>query len=233
MWRSGGVLSAEQPRAVNTLVLVHRKPLVDQWVERHSAFLGLDRRDIGVIGGGKRKPTGRIDVAMIQSLVRKGRVQDHVADYGHVIVDECHHVSAVSFERVLSEAKRSPLVLTERRNHLDLLADGLRPAARHLVVLHGGMKPRERRDALARLAEIPVTEERAVIATGRYIGEGFDDSRLDTLFLAMPIAWRGTLVQYAGRLHRRHAGKAKIRVYDYADGRVPVLAKMFAKRRRG
>jgi hypothetical protein len=92
-------------RATSTLVLVHRKPLVDQWVERLSAFLGLDPREIGVIGGGKRKPTGRIDVAMLQSLVRKGSVQDLVADYGHVIVDECHHVSAASFERVLSEVK--------------------------------------------------------------------------------------------------------------------------------
>jgi superfamily II DNA or RNA helicase len=312
-------------RGVNTLVLVHRKPLVDQWVERLSAFLGVDRSDIGVIGGGKRKPTGRIDVAMIQSLVRKGNVQNLVANHGHVIVDECHHVSAASFERVLSEVKarfvlgltatprrrdghhpivemqlgptrfvvdarreqarrsmaqrllvrettfeaewsreqgiqalyarlasdearnglilndvigsleegRSPLLLTERRDHLELLAAKLQPASRNLVVLHGGMKPRERSEAIARLAAIPPTEERTVIATGRYIGEGFDDPRLDTLFLAMPIAWRGTLVQYAGRLHRRHAGKSEIRVSDYVDANVPVLAKMFAKRLRG
>lgn len=312
-------------RAVNTLVLVHRKPLVDQWVERLSAFLTVDRREIGVVGGGKRKPTGRIDVAMIQSLVRKGTVQDLVAEYGHVIVDECHHVSAASFERVLSEVKarfvlgltatprrrdgrhpivemqfgparftvdarnesarralnqrlivretafssewsraqgiqalysllasdearnglilddviasleegRSPLLLTERRDHLEHLASKLGPASRNLVVLHGGMKPRERHEAIARLAEIPANQERTVIATGRYIGEGFDDPRLDTLFLAMPIAWRGTLVQYAGRLHRRHAGKREIRVHDYVDGKVPVLARMYAKRLRG
>jgi superfamily II DNA or RNA helicase len=72
-----------------------------------------------------------------------------------------------------------------------------------------------------------------VIATGKYVGEGFDDPRLDTLFLAMPIAWRGTLVQYAGRLQRRHAGKKEIRVHDYVDASVPVLAKMLAKRLRG
>jgi superfamily II DNA or RNA helicase len=312
-------------RAVNTLILVHRKPLVDQWVARLSSFLSVDPRAIGVVGGGKRRPTGGIDVAMIQSLVRKGSVQDLVADYGHVIVDECHHVSAASFERVLSEVKarfvlgltatprrrdghhpivemqlgptryvvdsrketarramaqrllvretafssewsraqgiqalyarlasddarnglilddviasleegRSPLLLTERRDHLEYFASKLVQASRNLVVLHGGMKQRERKDALARLAEIPATEERTVIATGRYVGEGFDDPRLDTLFLAMPIAWKGTLVQYAGRLHRRHTGKTEIRVHDYVDGAVPVLAKMYAKRLRG
>lgn len=311
-------------RRVNTLVLVHRKPLVDQWVERLSAFLSVARREIGVIGGGKRRPTGGIDVAMIQSLVRKGSVPDLVADYGQVIVDECHHVSAASFERVLSEVKarfvlgltatprrrdghhpivemqlgptryvvdarketarramaqslvvretafsaewsraqgiqtlyarlasdearnalilddviasleegRSPLLLTERRDHLEYFASKLAPASRNLVVLHGGMKPRERKEAIARLAEIPAADERTVIATGRYIGEGFDDARLDTLFLAMPIAWKGTLVQYAGRLHRRNAGKTEIRVHDYVDGAVPVLAKMYAKRLR-
>jgi superfamily II DNA or RNA helicase len=319
----GAHLIAE--RGVNTLVLVHRRPLVDQWVARLSAFLGLDPKDIGVIGAGKRRPTGRIDVATIQSLVRHGQVQDLVADYGHVVVDECHHVSAASFERVLSEVKaryvlgltatprrrdghhpiiemqlgpvrfaisaraqarergfehrlcvretafdaawsrdqgiqtlyaklaadearnnlilddiiaaldagRSPLLLTERRDHLEYLAEKLRPAARHLIVLHGGMTARARREALARLSAIPASEERAVIATGRFIGEGFDDPRLDTLILAMPVAWRGTLVQYAGRLQRVHAGKSQVRIHDYLDAKVPVLAKMFGKRLRG
>ncbi len=92
-------------RAVSTLVLVHRKPLLDQWVVQLSEFLGIPRKEIGVIGGGKHRGTGRIDVAMVQSLVRKGRVDDLVAGYGHVVVDECHHVSASSFERVLSEVK--------------------------------------------------------------------------------------------------------------------------------
>ena len=125
------------------------------------------------------------------------------------------------------------LRLTERRDHLDFLAARLRPVARHLVVLHGGMSAKERRAALAALGEIPAPEERAVIATGRFIGEGFDDPRLDTLVLAMPIAWRGTLVQYAGRLHRLHAGKCEVRIYDYLDAQVPVLASMFRKRNRG
>jgi len=312
-------------RGVSTLILVHRKPLVDQWVTCLSTFLGVEPKTIGVIGGGKRKATGTLDVAMVQSLVRGGTVQDLVAAYGHVVVDECHHVSAVSFERVLSEVKaryilgltatprrrdghhpivgmqlgpvrfsigtrsaaaarpfahrlvvretrfqaawsrehgiqslyatlaadearntlilddviaaleagRSPLLLTERRNHLECLAARLRPVARHLVVLHGGMSAKERRSAISALAEIPSSEERAVVATGRFIGEGFDDPRLDTLVLAMPIAWRGTLVQYAGRLHRLHAGKREVRIYDYLDHQVPVLASMFKKRSRG
>ena len=312
-------------RGVSTLVLVHRKPLLDQWVVRLSTFLGIEPKAIGVIGGGKRKATGSLDVAMVQSLVRGGTVRDLVAAYGHVVVDECHHVSAVSFDRVLSEVKaryilgltatprrrdghhpivemqlgpvrfsigarsataarpfahrlvvretrfkaawsreqgiqslyatlaadearntlilddviaaleagRSPLLLTERRDHLEFLAARLRPVARHLVVLHGGMSAKERRSALAALAGIPPSEERAVVATGRFIGEGFDDPRLDTLVLAMPIAWRGTLVQYAGRLHRLHTGKHEVRIYDYLDGEVPVLARMFKKRSRG
>jgi hypothetical protein len=92
-------------RACSTLVLVHRRPLLDQWVAQIAMFLGLEEKNIGRVGAGKRKLTGRIDVAMIQSLVRKGRVDDLVAGYGHVIVDECHHVPAFSFERVLAEIK--------------------------------------------------------------------------------------------------------------------------------
>jgi superfamily II DNA or RNA helicase len=128
---------------------------------------------------------------------------------------------------------RSPLLLTERRDHLEHLAERLRPFARHLVVLQGGMKPKERRAAFARLADIPDGEERLVLATGRYIGEGFDDARFDTLFLTLPVSWRGTLVQYTGRLHRQHPGKTQVRLYDYVDLQVPMLARMFARRRRG
>jgi len=131
------------------------------------------------------------------------------------------------------EEKRSPLLLTERRDHLEHLAARLRHFTRHLVVLHGRMKPAERRNVLARLAEIPDGEERLLLATGRYVGEGFDDARLDTLFLALPVAWKGTLVQYAGRLHRVRSGKTDVRIYDYVDGKVPVLRRMFEKRLRG
>ncbi len=105
--------------------------------------------------------------------------------------------------------------------------------ARHVIVLRGGQSEKQRRDIAARLAAIPQAEERVIVATGRYLGEGFDDSRLDTLFLTMPIAWRGTLAQYAGRLHRLNDAKREVIIYDYVDMRVPVLARMAAKRRVG
>jgi superfamily II DNA or RNA helicase len=310
-------------RRQSTLVLVHRQPLLDQWVAQLSMFLGLDPKAIGQIGGGKRKITGRLDVAMLQSLARKDSVDDLAAKYGHVIVDECHHVPAVSFERVLSEVKaryvlgltatprrrdgkhpildmqvgpvrfavdaksqaaerpfehrlivretrfrplgpvetatiqelyaaivadearnalivddvlhaleerRSPIVLTERRDHLELLAGRVRNLCKHLVVLHGGMSSRKRREIMGELAAIPDHEERLVLATGKYIGEGFDDRRLDTLFLAMPVSWRGTMTQYAGRLQRLHPNKREVRVFDYVDGEVPMLLRMFENR---
>jgi superfamily II DNA or RNA helicase len=128
---------------------------------------------------------------------------------------------------------RSPLVLTERNEHLDGLADRLNRDVRHLIVLRGGMRKKEIREVIARLAAIPENEERALIATGRYIGEGFDDARLDTLFLTLPVSWRGTISQYIGRLHRLHHRKREVRVYDYADLNVPMLARMFDRRCRG
>jgi superfamily II DNA or RNA helicase len=97
-------------------------------------------------------------------------------------------------------------------------------------VLQGGLTAKARRRSVDQLASIPDTEERLVLATGRYIGEGFDDARLDTLFLAMPISWKGTLIQYSGRLHRRHAAKTEVRIYDYVDREVPMLLRMFEKR---
>ncbi|PWG61616.1 TOTE conflict system archaeo-eukaryotic primase domain-containing protein [Spiribacter halobius] len=317
----GAFLAAK--RGCSTLVLVHRKPLMEQWVARLALFLGIAEKEVGRIGGGRQRATGRLDVAMIQSLVRKGEVSDLVAGYGQVIVDECHHLPAFSFERVLAEVKaryvvgltatptrrdghhpiltmqlgpprfiadartqaaqrafrhrlivrrtrftlpdpvqdrpiqqiygalaesedrnaqvvddilsaleagRSPLVLTERRDHLIRLAERLRGFVRHLVTFHGGMGVRQRRETRDRLAAIAEDEERLILATGRYVGEGFDDRRLDTLFLAMPIAWKGTVTQYAGRLHRLNGGKREVRIYDYVDVEVPMLARMFDKR---
>jgi superfamily II DNA or RNA helicase len=153
--------------------------------------------------------------------------------YARLAADEARNALILNDVLAALEEGRSPLVLTERRDHLDLLANALRPATRNLIVLHGGMKAAQRKAALARLSEIPKDDERVVVATGRYIGEGFDDPRLDTLVLAMPVAWRGTLVQYAGRLHRKQHGKTEVRVHDYVDSAVPVLAKMFEKRLRG
>lgn len=127
---------------------------------------------------------------------------------------------------------RSPILLTERKDHLEFFARYLSRMVKHILVLQGRMSAKERRNALDRLALIPVAEERLILATGRYIGEGFDDARLDTLFLALPISWKGTLVQYSGRLHRHHAGTREVRIYDYVDGGVPVLLRMFEKRLR-
>jgi superfamily II DNA or RNA helicase len=319
----GTYLVAE--RACSTLIVVHRRPLLDQWMAQLSLFLGIQPREIGQIGAGKTIPNGHLDVAMIQSLLRKGEVDDLVASYGQIIVDECHHVPAVSFERVLAAAKaryvvgltatpqrrdghhpivgmqlgptrfavtptsqaaqrpfghklvvrdtgftttdagslsmqdlyaklaadekrnrlilddviqaleegRSPLLLTERKDHLEYFAARLEKFARHLVVLQGGMRPKARREANERLAGIPDDEERLVLATGRYIGEGFDDARLDTLFLALPVSWKGTLIQYTGRLHRLHPAKKEVRIFDYVDRDVAMLLRMFEKRLRG
>ena len=130
---------------------------------------------------------------------------------------------------------RSPLVLTERRDHLDTLASELRSSlgdAADVIVLRGGMRTADRRAALAALG-VAGARRRVVLSTGRYLGEGFDDARLDTLFLAMPIAWKGTLAQYVGRLHREHTGKRDVVVHDYIDGLVPVLARMGEKRQAG
>lgn len=102
-------------------------------------------------------------------------------------------------------------------------------AVRHIVILRGGRSAKERREVEAQLASIPITEERLLLATGRYIGEGFDDARLDTLFLAMPVSWKGTLVQYAGRLHRLRPTKREVRIIDYVESKVPMLARMCEK----
>lgn len=130
-------------------------------------------------------------------------------------------------------AKRSPVVLTERREHLDTLARLLsqRIHASRVIVMAGGMGKKQRKQLVDKIANIPAGEPRVIVATGRYLGEGFDDERLDTLFLALPISWRGTLTQYAGRLHRLNTTKKEVIIYDYVDFQIPVLAKMYARRR--
>jgi very-short-patch-repair endonuclease len=130
-------------------------------------------------------------------------------------------------------AGRSPLVLTERNEHMDRLEQALAPKVPHLVVLRAGMGKKQRRMVAERLAAIPRDEPRVLLATGKYVGEGFDDARLDTLFLTLPVSWRGTVAQYAGRLHRLYDGKREVRIHDYADLDVPMLARMFDRRCRG
>ncbi len=316
-------------RAVNTLVLVHRRQLLDQWITQLSEFLDLQPVEIGQIGGGKRKPSGIIDIALIQSLWRKGKTDDIVEEYGHLIVDECHHIPASSFEQVarqsrakyvtglsatvtrkdghqpivfmqcgpvrhrvtakqglithpfqhlvifretqfsmphsegkekvsihevyealisnksrnnlifedvmkfIAEENRSPLIITERREHLEMLALQFQPYVQNVIVFKGGMGQKQRLKLYEKLASIPDNEERLLISTGRYLGEGFDDARLDTLFLTLPISWKGTIAQYAGRLHRFHYNKKDVRIYDYIDLNVPMLERMYKKRLRG
>lgn len=310
-------------RKINTLVLVHRRQLLDQWQERLSMFLDMPPTLIGSIGGGKVNRIGVVDVAVIQSLHRKEAVQDLVAEYGQVIVDECHHLSAFTFERVMRAVKakyiigltatpsrkdghhpiiqmqcgpirfgtnskamtettpfrhivtprltafqmpartadtgiqdiyraltqdemrneliasdvrtclrenRSPLLLTGRTDHLLHLAEALNGDTEHLFLLKGGMGKKQRKAIDEAIKAVPDSAPRLILATGSYIGEGFDDARLDTLFLAMPISWKGTLQQYVGRLHRLHDRKRFVQVYDYVDIKEPILARMYERR---
>ena len=152
--------------------------------------------------------------------------------FKEMVADEARN--DLIFDDVLKslEAKRSPVVLTERNDHLDYLQKRFSPFVRNLVVLRGGMSAKDRKVATTALNAAD-GDERLILATGRYIGEGFDDARLDTLFLTMPIAWKGTLAQYVGRLHRLHDRKKDVLVMDYVDQAVPVLARMAAKRRAG
>jgi superfamily II DNA or RNA helicase len=309
-------------RQVNTLILTHSRQLLDQWKERLETF--IEGASVGVVGGGKKKPTGQIDVATYQSLINKkdNTVSSLVREYGQVIIDECHHISAPRYEMLLNEVSaryvvgltatpdrqdghqkimfmvagpvrhkvraehssrfvqrliirerhesppsdiyqsggrphvasvyrwlsQSParnqdivqdvascarsqancLLLTERREHAERLAIMLDAESISSVVLRGGMRVRERRAAEARLHDAQV-----IVATGKYIGEGFDLPRLDTLFLVLPIAWKGTLAQYAGRIHREADGKQEVTVYDYLDTGLPMLERMFQKREKG
>jgi superfamily II DNA or RNA helicase len=277
---------------------------------------------VGSIGGGKAKPTGKIDIAVMQSLSRQGEVNPLVENYGHVIVDECHHVGAVSFDNILKRAKakyvlgltatpirrdgqqpiifmqcgpirytatkpetaphdlevvprplhkrielpegtgiqdifrhlandlertaaiaadiisaygqsRKVLVLTERTEHLDAIHTTIVKQVPTLFVLHGRMPKKLRTDLLMELNALPPDAPRVLLATGKLVGEGFDHPPLDTLILAMPISWKGTLQQYAGRLHREHATKTDVRIIDVIDTGHPALMRMWDKRERG
>jgi very-short-patch-repair endonuclease len=153
--------------------------------------------------------------------------------YDELIVDAARN--ALICDEVLDavRAGRSPIVLTERKAHLDRLAAQLGPAVRHLVVLRGGLGASALRARMEQLEATAGEDGRVLLATGGYIGEGFDDARLDTLFLTLPVSWQGKIAQYVGRLHRLHDRKREVRVYDYADLNVPVLARMFERRCRG
>ena len=309
-------------RGVNTLVLVHRAELLKQWRERLRAFLDVGKEIVGTIGGGTTKPTGRIDIAVMQSLSRHGEVDPLVEDYGHVIVDECHHVGAVSFDAILRRVRaryvlgltatpirrdgqqpiifmqcgpirhaaarpadapadllviphfldrhigltpeagiqdvfrhladdperttaiagevvdlysqgRKLLVLTERTGHLEAIRAELDGRLPPPFVLHGRMSKKQRYQAVAELEALPADAPRVILATGKLVGEGFDHPPLDTLVLAMPVSWKGTLQQYAGRLHRQHASKTSVWIVDFVDTGHPALVRMWERRQRG
>lgn len=324
-------------RKTNTLILVHTQALMTQWKKSLETFLhfdmvppeepkGRDRKKtwspVGVLGAGKDTIHGIVDVAVMQSLVNGDEVKELVRNYGMIIVDECHHVSAVNFEMILkyanakyvygltatptrqdghhpiifmqcgairyrvdameqakkrsfehylvprftntrcpSEEKpkitdiykklsenemrnnmivsdivdalksgRNPIILTERREHVSLLAKLLSCYCQNVIQLVGTASAKARRETMARLEAIPADKPVVIVATGKYVGEGFDYPRLDTLFLALPIAWKGKVAQYAGRLHRDYKGKTEVKVYDYVDIHIPVLERMYQKR---
>lgn len=309
-------------RGVNTLILVHRSELIKQWQERLETFLDLKNCEIGRVGAGKSKPKGQIDIATMQSLSRKGEVSDLLENYGHVVVDECHHLSAVSFEAILKSAKaryvlgltatparrdgkhpiifmqcgpirhqagrsenmpsiqevhprfldtvinlpetagiqdvfkqlvhdparneliaadilaayaegRKLLVLSGRTEHLALLESHLIGKIDKLFVLQGRMPKKQRAAVLERLETLEESAPRVLLATASLVGEGFDHPPLNTLVLAMPVSWEGSLKQYAGRLHRSHAFKSDVRLYDYVETEHTQLARMWDKRRKG
>ena len=313
-------------RGVNTLVLVHRTELLKQWQERLQTFLDMDASAskclVGTIGGGKARPTGRVDIAVMQSLSRQGEVNALVENYGQVIVDECHHVGAASFDAILKRTKakfvlgltatpirrdgqhpiifmqcgplrhsaakpacaphdlevlprsresridlpttagiqdvfrhlvhdlarteaiaaeitwafeqgRKVLVLTERTEHLDAIHLALAGRVPPPFVLHGRMSKKQRASLIAELDALAPQAPRILLATGKLVGEGFDHPALDTLVMAMPVSWKGTLQQYAGRLHREHASKTDVRIIDFVDTGHPALLRMWDKRQRG
>lgn len=308
-------------RGVNTLVIVDRIMLLNQWKEALSHFLDVPVKDIGQIGGGKTKITDTVDLAMMQSL--KNHTNNGLLEqYGQVIIDECHHVSAVSFEKVMQfisasyihgltatpvrkdglhpligwycgevlyktnpkelskqqkfqhklsvretnvnlkavnmsdiydelsinearnrlifedimqalEEGRTPLILTERLKHLEIMKKMLKGFAKNIFVLNGNMKKKDLNEIMERMKNVSDEEEMIILSTGKFVGEGFDHPRLDSLFLTMPVGWKGTLQQYVGRLHRPHINKKEVRVYDYVDQKASVLNKMFGKRLKG
>ena len=158
------------------------------------------------------------------------RIQDI---YTGVMKNHNRNELLVSDTLTLVQEGRSPILLTERKEHAVLLASHLSGKVRNVFLLIGSEKQKDKREKLTALQNVPDDEDVVVVATGKYIGEGFDSPRLDTLLLAMPISWKGTLAQYAGRLHRNYKGKLEVRIYDYVDIHVPTLERMYHKRLKG
>lgn len=128
---------------------------------------------------------------------------------------------------------RTPIIMTGRTAHVSVLAKMLEPFCENVFCLTGTGTAKEKREAMQKLHGVPSDEQLVIIATGKYVGEGFDYPRLDTLFLALPISWKGLVAQYAGRLHRENEGKKDVRIYDYIDIREPLCDSMYRKRLKG
>ena len=308
----------------NVLIIVNRNNLLEQWKEKLSYFLGISKKEIGQIGGGKEKLNGKLDIASFQSLYKRENLDELVKNYGLVIVDECHHVAAFSFERVLKSMRakhvygltatptrkdgwhkiiymqcgdircrvnnkdsksskkvivrktnyryapleemetisfseilndmshnelrnsiilqdvkqsvadgRIPIVLTERLEHLNILRQKLEELHVPVVIYKGNMGKKKTKEMQEIIQNADKNQQaRIILATSSSIGEGFDDSRLDTLFLTMPVSWKGRIIQYVGRLHRSHKDKEELIVYDYLDN-MRILERMYYKRIKG
>ena len=159
-----------------------------------------------------------------------GGIQDA---YAGIVEDGARNDFIISDALSAISEGRTPILLTERKEHAAALASRLQGKVQNVILLIGSTGQKEKREKLAALQNVPQNETLAVVATGRYIGEGFDAPRLDTLLLTMPVSWKGTLAQYAGRLHRSYEGKREVRIYDYVDAQVPILERMYHKRLRG
>ena len=150
------------------------------------------------------------------------------------LADDAERTDTIAAEVVDAFARgRKILVLTERTEHLEALVAALVGQIPAPFVLHGRMSKKQRAALIAQLVDLPPDAPRVLLATGKLVGEGFDHPPLDTLMLAMPISWQGTLQQYAGRLHREHASKTDVRIIDFVDTGHPALLRMWEKRQQG
>lgn len=172
--------------------------------------------------------------ALVLDTVINGAPDAPIQEVFKVLVHDTQRTASIAATIQAAYCEnRKVLVLTERTEHLAVILAALGDSIPHPVVLHGRMSLKQRATLLKELAQLPPHAPRVLLATGRLVGEGFDHPPLDTLVLAMPVSWKGTLQQYAGRLHREQVGKTAVRIIDVVDSGHPALARMWEKRRRG